>query len=189
MAFDPAKVTADPAIRELIQRKARKFSRMAADPAVSPEDVEQHLLAELVRRLRGCDPGRGSPVGFALMIVAHAFADMVRDQKAVKRRCRPRRLDDCSTEDHERDHRRLKPPFESIDFALDLSEAMSELAPDLQKLAEAYFLAGTVADMARTLNVPRTTLNRRLKKLRQAFEDRGLMIYLPRHASDRPTTG
>ena len=57
--------------------KPVSIAAFAADPAVSATDVEQHLVEQLLRRLPAYDPGRGTAIGFAVLVGLHAIADFV----------------------------------------------------------------------------------------------------------------
>ncbi|MEZ6141582.1 MAG: helix-turn-helix domain-containing protein [Zavarzinella sp.] len=60
---------------------------------------------------------------------------------------------------------------------LDLQELFADLPEDLRVFAN-YLQRYSLSEIARMLQVPRTTLQRRVSQLRKRFENAGLKIYL-----------
>jgi RNA polymerase sigma factor (sigma-70 family) len=177
MTVDPKHVHSDPAVRALIQQKARNLARRIPDPAKSVEDYESHFFEQILSRLQGYDPGRGNPVGLAIVIVLHAWFDLIRASKAAKRR-RPRPLTDVLKDKLDDDARRPERSRDLQDLAMDVEAILPHLPPDLRRLMVALMESGTIAGAARLLGKPRTTIYSGLARLRRICEDKGLLDYL-----------
>jgi RNA polymerase sigma factor (sigma-70 family) len=191
MKPDPRDIVADPEVRAFLRRKARRYCRLAADPAVSPHDVEQDLVEQLLRRLPAYDSGRGTAVGFAILVALHAIADLVRARATAKRHTWPGRLDDRAADRLDRDRRRNTAPDrteEQRDLTLDLTVVLEALPPHLREVAD-LLMTDSVANAARRLGKSRSTIYGRLARLRERFEDAGLAPYLPNRASLRRPIG
>jgi hypothetical protein len=93
MKPDANHFVADAAVRNLIQRKARRLAPwLAVGQAACRQDIEQTLWTHLFSRLRAYDPGRGSRAAFAEIVLLSFATNLLRDQGTKKRRGRPRRL-------------------------------------------------------------------------------------------------
>jgi hypothetical protein len=59
----------------------------------------------------------------------------------------------------------------------DLADVVAHLPKELRDLAE-RLKSRSLSETSRELGIPRSTLQRRVHRLRQYFEDAGLRIYL-----------
>ncbi len=170
----------DPTIQALIRRKARQLIGRAGFRADDREDIEQELHLLLLKRLTAFDPIRGPLERFVTRVLGRYGTNLLRRQRAGKR-----------------DHRRTRPPAtagpegladdarrpqrrsqeELSDLAADVANLLRQLPPTLRDLA-ARLQSASLAQVARDLRVPRTTLYSRIRRLRQSFEDAGLRAYL-----------
>jgi len=149
---------------------------------------------KLLKHLAAFDPEQGHPNVFVKTVVERYAANLLRNSRAEKRDRRricslsmivdyddngPVELEETIT-DRELDSRlgrASKDPHESSDLAMDVSEVLAGLPPELRDLCERLKHA-SVSDVARELNVPRTTLYESIRKLRKHFADVGLKGYL-----------
>lgn len=191
----------DYAIR-LIRHRAR---RLVATTGFAPDDIEdirQDLILDLLERLPKFDPTKAAHEMFVVSIIDHKVAALIRDRNCEKRD--PRReecsLNECiddgeggsvervqtiaAEEAARRLGRQVRSDQETAELALDLEDVLKRLPDNLRRLCE-LLKTGSIADAARAMGVPRTTLNDHVKKLREFFEAAGLRDYL----SGRPSSG
>ena len=147
----------DDILRPAVNRWRRHFARRLDRRA--PDDAAQDLALALLRALPGYRPERGPLDGYLFGVLRHHHA---------KLRGRRRRRVAAGSEGFARvaDRRAVRP--EAADLRIDLEAARARLAPDLAALADGLRLY-TLAELARAWGVPRTTLQRRVQKLRLAF--------------------
>jgi RNA polymerase sigma factor (sigma-70 family) len=173
--FDPI----DPFIHYLIRRKVRQLVRRPGFRPAERDDLEHHLIVEVLQRWSSFDADKANHHAFALLIVHHALADIVRHRQAAKRTA-PGLTSLASFGDDEiadpAKHAPLRIPSQT-DLALDVGDLLSRLPPDLRQLAE-QLKERTLSEIARLTGVPRTTLQGRLLRIRERFQDAGLQEYL-----------
>ena len=163
----------DPTVRRMIAAKAKKLvGQFGLRPHDRP-DIEQDLAARIAARLKSYQPARGTPEGFAAMVIEQAVANLIRDRFAGKRTPPPR--SPVPTED-------VSDPWANEDARLselerDVAAVLARVPADQRAVAEAL-MGGSVSDVARRLGLPRTTVYGRLKGLRAAFERSNLRDYL-----------
>jgi RNA polymerase sigma factor (sigma-70 family) len=171
---------------EVIQRKARSMVRRGLVPRGDLEDVRQDLAAALLAARAGFDPEVGGREAFARVVVRRAGSKIVRARRAAKRDpARVRPLEDPATRaapaDPDASQRRT-------DLALDVGELLRRLPENLRAVARLLERV-SVTEAARVLGVPRTTLNDRIRVLREAFDRAGLRVYLPAPPVTSPADG
>jgi RNA polymerase sigma-70 factor (ECF subfamily) len=178
----------------IIRKKVRQIIGCAGFKKQDRDDLEQELIARLLQSLKSFDPDVAHRKSFVTAVVERAVATILRDAQAEKRD--PRRIgslhvlvevsDDGSTElaetigDREYNARRCRDPRSAEDLAQlasDLADVVAALPAELCDLAE-RLKSHSIAEIARDLGVPRTTLNDTVRRLRQRFEQAGLRAYL-----------
>jgi RNA polymerase sigma factor (sigma-70 family) len=180
----------DPCAAELIRRKAQHLVRRPGFSIQDYDDVAQDLTLLLLRRWPSFDPERGSPHAFITTVLRNAAANLLRDR--VTRLRRQGRL--CSLQDRVPgpDGRKIdraetlgqevagarrrnypRPSAEVARLGSRVMELLDQLPPDLRELAE-LLKEHPLAEVARILAVPRTTLYARTRRLREWFGHRGL---------------
>jgi RNA polymerase sigma-70 factor, ECF subfamily len=179
----------DPFTRDLIRRKARRLARRPGFRPQDCQDLEQELVTRLLGRLGTFDPGREALV---TTIVKRCAANILRDRLAAKRDDRgTTSLHDPAGGDTPEDlastlgpdehaarlGRTPRTDEETVQLALDVAEVVARLPPDLRDLAE-RLMTQSVSQIAHDSGTPRTTLNDRVSRLRQRFEQAGLRGYL-----------
>jgi DNA-directed RNA polymerase specialized sigma24 family protein len=160
-----AELIADPEyfVRRLIEGIARRLVLQGAVDRGDRDDVEQDLFLMLLARLGDFDAKRGTPAAFCRMVLSSAVRMLLRGRRAAKRghghvvRGGPalRRIADEAADP-------------GLDVRLDVRAAMALLPADQCDLA-LRLTSRSRADVARDLRVARTTLNRRVDKLKQSL--------------------
>jgi len=191
----------DYAIRH-IRRRARQLARTEGFAAQDIEDIRQDLIVDLLERLPKFDPAKATCNTFVARIIERKVAKLIRDRNCEKRD--PRReecsLNECiddgeggsvehiqtiaAEEADRRLGRQARSDQETAELALDVEAVLKRLPDNLRRLCE-LLKTGSIADAARAMGVPRTTLHDHVKKLRQVFEAAGLRDYL----AGRPSSG
>ncbi len=192
-SFDPSD---DRFIRGIIRRKVKQLIGRAGFTSQDREDLEQEMFVRVLQSLPRFNPDRAHRNKFVTTVVERYVANILRNKQADKRD--HRRI--CSlnvtievaeegpTElaqtigDRELDARlgrQRRSECELVQLALDLADVMATLPDNWRTLLELR-KTQTMADIARELGVPRTTLNEWMRRIRKRFEKAGLNEYLRR---------
>ena len=195
---DPAPAKRKPELSDyamaLIRRKAKELARTRGFTINDVEDIQQLLAVKLLQHLAAFDPEQGHPNVFVKTVVERYAANLLRNSRAEKRDRRrvcslsmivdyddngPIELEETIGEREldSRLGRETRDPHEACDLAMDVTDALDGLSPELRDLCERLKYA-SVSDVARDLGVPRTTLYESIIKLRKHFEEIGLKGYL-----------
>jgi len=194
MGIDQLTPDAQAFAERLIRRKSRQLAAKENFTPSDREDISQDLWLHLYERLERFDEAKGTIYAFILTIVERKAISILRRHSAAKRdicRCSSlnlsiraddgTRVDLASTITEDAPDPRLgketRHPQHRIEMSLDLAAVIEQLPPDLRDLCE-RLQTDTLADIARQLGVPRTTLYGRIKQLRERFEEAGLRDYL-----------
>ena len=178
--------------RRLIRRKARQLACRSDFTRSDCADIEQDLAQKLVQQMEAFDPAAAHWYAFVTTVVERQTATLVRDRRAAKRdRRRVTTLhvlidgDDgpvefaqtiASDEHLNRTGRWRRSDAERAELALDTATVLAALPEDLRDLA-VRLMDASPSQVARDLGVPRSTLQRRMERLRRHFEDAGLRDY------------
>jgi len=178
----------------IVRRKVRQIIGRAGYTAQDQKDLEQELLARLVQSLKSFDPAQAHRKCFVTAVVERDVANILRDAKAEKRDHRrigslnvtievneegPTELAE-TIGDREYDARRCRHPRsaeELAQLASDLAEVVATLPEELRDLAQ-RLKTQSIAEAARDLGVPRTTLNHSVRRMRERFVQTGLREYV-----------
>ncbi len=192
--------------RDVIRHKARQLIGKYGFTRDDFDDLQQEMMLDLLRRLGKYDPSKAGLSTFVARIVDRKVSTLIRHQRQEKRDYRrpvcsldaqvedqdgqARGLDEVLSQDAFDDEvaRHDRPQAERLDLRLDLSLVLDELPEDLRQLA-LRLQTRTVAEIARELGVPRSTLyEKSIARLRKIFEDKGLREYLgeARHPGKGP---
>jgi RNA polymerase sigma factor (sigma-70 family) len=184
---------ADLAIAAIIRRKARALSR-AAVAFDDESDLAQELALAVLRSRPKFDPKRGTAAAFAAGVVDRRAVSLLRYAGAEKR-CRrgvlslnvevlldnEERVELAATISQQELDARTRAEHRSdedvSDVSQDVEAILARVPQDDRELVRALKWR-TVAEIARTAGVPRTTVQSRVFKYRQLFEDAGLRAYL-----------
>lgn len=195
----------DYAIRH-IRHRVRQLARTEGFAAQDIEDIRQDLIVDLLKRLPKFDPSKATCNMFVARIIDRKVAALIRDRNCEKRN--PRR-EECSLNEcvddgkggsveriqtiaaDETDRwlgRQARSDQETAELALDVEEVLKRLPDNLRRLCE-FLKTGSIADAARAMGVPRTTLHDHVKQLREVFEAAGMRDYLANRPSSCPCAG
>ena len=173
-------------------------TKLTGHPYFTPddhEDIEQELVLDFILRWPDFDPARGSRISFIQMVVKRRCANLIEEIEALKRGQgeRPVSLNTLLYADDEDDAMELLDTIAneeglwgdaylgwnqlSADLRLDLERAIATLPPEMALICEKLKTL-RVAEVARELGIPRTTVNRAIERLRKTMGDEGLKIYL-----------
>jgi len=173
---------------KMIQCKARSLVGQVGLTADDIEDIEQELSTHLLERLPKFNPDKASLNTFAARLVDKKISSILRHrtQEIRDSRNKPRSLNEYVPDGEgstvqlgytlERDERvglpRLTPEQET-DIRVDVESVLASLPPDVRHLA-ALLKHMSMSDAAKEMGMPRTTLYRLKRRLRDAFEKAGL---------------
>ncbi len=184
----------DPFTRGLIRRKVQQLIGKAGFTARDREDLEQQFYLRVLQALRSYDPAVAHERVFLTAVVDRQGANLLRDKQAAKRNQRrvvslnvtvyvegegPTELAQMIGR-RELDARlglETRSEQELLERALDVAAVIASLPEPLRELAERR-KSQTMQQIADAIGIPRTTLNERIRELRQPFERAGLKDYL-----------
>ncbi len=194
MGHDDYEEKLDRFTRGIIRRKINQLIGRAGFTRQDRDDLEQDLFLRVLQSLPSFDSNHGHRNKFITAVVERHVANILRNKRAEKRD--HRRIgslnvmvsigEDEATElaetigQRELDARRGRHPRsheELAQLAQDVVEVIAKLPKELQDLAE-RMKTQNVAEIARDMGIPRTTLHESVRRLRQRFENTGLKEYL-----------
>ena len=192
--YDDRNDKSDPFTRNLIRRKIQHLIGKAGFTLQDREDLEQQFYARVFKALRSYDPAVANERVFLTAVIDRQGANLLRDKQAAKRY--QRRVVSLNVTIHvegegptelaqtigrrELDARlgRSTPSDqELLERVLDVAAVIASLPEPLRELAERR-KSQTMQEIAEALGIPRTTLNERMREIRQAFERGELRDYL-----------
>jgi RNA polymerase sigma-70 factor (ECF subfamily) len=178
---------------DLIRYKARQLIGKAGFTEDDRPDLEQELMIDLLQRMRHFNPAKAKKTTFMARIVEHHILTILEARYA---QCRDWRLckislnipvynDENAAElidllDSEGSLKGATHEPRDIlahDIRMDIDRVIATLPKELRDLCE-RLQVNTMAEIARDLGIPRTTLYDRLSKLREVFREAGLGDYL-----------
>jgi len=180
-------------VKTLIQVKARQVTRHRGFRPGDQDDIEQDLIAHVLKQAHHFDPARGSVNTFIDRVIGSAIAMMLRDRKRLKRaaglgafslentfvgqcrRDRPTTLSDVVREEHLRRRcgGRVGDDQRQTDLSLDVSQAMAGLTPRQREIARRLASAPEAA-VARDMGISRRQVRNAVEAIREHFERAGL---------------
>jgi RNA polymerase sigma-70 factor (ECF subfamily) len=192
--------------RKVIRHKARQLIYRYGFTRDDYDDLQQAMMLDLLQRFDNYDPSRAGLSTFVARIVERKVSTLIRHQRQKKRSYEQKvyPLDAC-VEDQDGHQQGLDEKLgldaynemvaryghqeaERLDLRLDLTLVLDELPDDLREFAN-RLQTRTVAEIAREMGVPRSTLyDQGIACLRKIFEDKGLREYLDgsRHIDKGP---
>ena len=182
---------------DLIRHKAHQLVGKAGFTRDDVEDIQQDLIVDLLERLPNFDPNKAAYNTFVARIVKRKVCKLIRHRMQGMRDYRREdysinttiKIDDetkieCSQtisrdEQDFRTGKHLRPADERTDLRLDISLVVSGLPPELRELAGLLLTTTSIAEVARKLGIPRSTLyDKEILRLRNILKDKGLDGYL-----------
>lgn len=175
--------------------KARQLIGIAGFTESDRDDLEQELMSAVISRMPQFNARRGSPKTFVACIVARKIITLIRYRTTGSRDFRREAFSldqpaagsddaallqgDCVADDiaDPAGASHVRREVEQTELAEATQQALSGLPGDLRRLCE-LLKTGRLADAARELGVPRSTLRNRVSRLRELFEAAGLQRFL-----------
>ena len=178
----------------IIRRKAGQLIGRAGFSTADRRGLEQELAARLIQAFQGFDPQKADRKAFATMVVERSIAKILRFQNAEKRNHRRTQslnvrvksatdgwvelAETIGTDEYDARRGCATPDREKqIELQQDVQALLDSLPADLREIAE-QLKHKSVAQIARDLDLPRSTLRYRLRELREWFEAENLQFYL-----------
>lgn len=176
----------DPVAQDIIRRKARKLMRRGGFSSSDLPDLEQDLSLHLLQRMPAFDPRRGDWTAFVAAVVTAWGTNLLRTRYAAKRDYRrtlplfaltkPSAEENNTQEERPNEYahearlgqQRLSDQ-EQRELKMDVQQALQRLPEDLRPIAERLQHI-TIAELARELGVPRTTLYESIERIRRRFQ-------------------
>ena len=178
----------------LIRNKARQLVGKGGFTHDDRPDIEQELMLDLLQRMKHFNPAKAKKSTFMSRVVEHRISTMLEFRFAACRdwrKCTDSLNDPIGCGDGEFSEKieNVTSPEEfgcdpaatnfneRLGFDMDLRRALAKLPEDLRLLC--LRLRGqTVADAARELGIPRTTLYSKIHQIKEAFQEARLREYL-----------
>ena len=178
-------------VQKLISIKARQLVRKPGFSRSDQPDVEQELVAHILKAAHLFDPARGSVRTFIAQVVDSAVAMILRDRRRLKRAAgfRVLSLADPAFSGTDREST-LAETIENADLrrrcggacrrddedrvrTIDLAQILAGLPPHLQEMA-VWLKEESEAAVARDLGISRRQVRKAVAQIREAFEAAGL---------------
>jgi RNA polymerase sigma factor (sigma-70 family) len=192
----------DPFTRGFVRKSARKLAGKHGFRRQDRDEIEQRLYLKLAKHLHAADLNDPAWKAFVAKTVRRHIASMIRDNKAEKRDHRrvcsihvvigenedgPVELAHTISERDGKAHRGCAPRSqqELAELALDMATCIPGLCDKRHREFCERLKHASISQVARDMDIPRTTLNAWLRKLRQRFEEQGLKDYLQADSSVR----
>ncbi len=189
-----------------VRKSARHLAGKHGFKRADRDEIEQRLYLKLAKHLHAADPADPKWKGFVAKTVHRHIASMIRDNKAEKRDHRrvcsihvvisedsdgPVELAHTIGEQEGKSHRGCAPrsPQELAELAMDMATCVAGVRDKRHREFCERLKHDSISQVARDMNIPRTTLNAWLRKLMQRFEEQGLNDYLQVPSSVRCPTG
>jgi RNA polymerase sigma-70 factor, ECF subfamily len=182
----------DPYLQQLVRYKARKFVGKTGLNELDIDDVVQEVWLDLIQRLPGFDPRRSQQRTFISRLVDHELSDILRNRRAKRRDSRHCQSLDVPVGDGQDNDRTdllatdvhggrtgcvRRSDEHQADLAADIADIMAKMPAELRDLCQRLQRQPLTA-IAREVGVPRTTLQKSVRKILGRFENAGLRDYL-----------
>ena len=174
----------------LILRKAKQLAAYPGFSQTDIDDIQQELRMQLFCSMSKFDAEKGDWRAFVKATVERNVASIIERQSAAKRGNGDTPISlstvvqgeeglveleslvgrwnlEARTGGHSPSH------TDVIDAAMDIEHALSTLPPDLRELCE-QLKSMTITELARKLDMPRSTLRAKLRAVREAMTEAGL---------------
>jgi RNA polymerase sigma-70 factor, ECF subfamily len=180
--------------RGIVRRKVKQLIGRAGFTKQDRKDLEHDFYVRVLQGMRSFDSDIAHRNKFVTAIVERYVANILRDKQAEKRDYRrvntlhvmvdigegeevelAQMISQCDL--NAQRHRYPRSEEELSRLAQDLAEVMAKLPNELHDLAE-RLKTQTQVEIARAMGIPRTSLSKLVRQLRQRFEDAGLKDYL-----------
>ena len=174
----------------LLNLAVSRLSWTLASADYDSGDLRQDFALELLQRISGFDPARGSLARFVWVLTDHRVANIRDHEHAQQRDCRQNAwsVNEKVKSDDDEEERganmaetacryRSRPDAELLQLRLDVARVLDTLPPHLSRLARSL-ATEPVASAAQSAGVSRATAYRQVAEIRAAFAKAGLDRYL-----------
>lgn len=180
---------------QLIRKKAKQIARRAGFCSSDQDDIEQELKLQLWNGFQKFDANKAHWNAFVTTVIERHVGTILRQARRIKRR-QPDNQVSLSELVEDQDNelvelgetvgpqhqegltgRWVDSAENQFDLKLDVAEVVANLPVDLRPLCE-LLKTYTVQDVARLLILPRTTVIRRVERLREIFCRAGFEEFL-----------
>jgi len=179
----------------VIRHKAKQLVGTAGFTESDRDDLEQEMMIDVITRLPKYNASRGALKTFVACIIERKISKLIRYRTSGIRDFRrvafsinaPIESGDGDTFeqgdfvaediDEPTSSSNVHGDVEEMELAEATEQVVSELPANLRRLCD-LLKTKTLADAAREMGIPRTTLQDRVSKLRGLFEDAGLRKFL-----------
>ncbi|MGB7323964.1 MAG: sigma-70 family RNA polymerase sigma factor [Rubripirellula sp.] len=190
----------DPFTRRLAKWKATQLVGKYGFSDTDRDDIEQDIYVHVLQRWSSYDPAEGHHHKFITAVIERFMANFVRDRQAIKR-CDSAvgSLQSPMAEPGEdlsvgqavsnngldgRLGRRRRGSDELAGMRIDMDALLKEFPAQWQEVLELR-KSLTVTEISERLNIPRTTINAWIRKVRERFAEVGLDEYFDLSSSHR----
>lgn len=171
-----------------IHHKAQQLIGKYGFSQSDAEDIEQSLALDLIERLPNFNPAKATLNTFCARVIERQISKLIRHRKQGKRDYRRQSLSldshspfgDESSSDYRESIEygvAARGDEEDADLRIDVTATIARLPEDLKEIA-CRLRTESVAEVARDMDVPRTTLYGAIERIRLFFESAGLKAYL-----------
>jgi RNA polymerase sigma-70 factor (ECF subfamily) len=177
--------------RGFVRKAARRLIGKFGFKPQDREDIEHSLYLKLLAQLQRTKEPDHRWRAFVAIIASHQIANMIRDRRAEKRDYRrtcsiqtqlaSSKSDSADIRDGDVPSRKALPEsseLEQINLRIDVAECIASIPNPRHREFCARLQSDSISQVAKDMNLPRTTLNSWLQKVRAPFESRGLQKYL-----------
>ena len=190
----PPRPEADGYTCRLVRSRARRLARQAGLKTEDRQDIEQELWVDLLVRWHRFDAARAGGRTFATRVVEHRAATLFRRSRTVAESTQRKRrslhdtvqdgdgrpvpiaqvLDDRAQAARTGSHSLAAD--HQVDLATDVAGVLADLPEELRDLCE-RLKESSIARIAKDMGIARTSLYRRIEKIREHFVSTGLHEY------------
>jgi RNA polymerase sigma factor (sigma-70 family) len=176
--MDPNDILMSDEAQILIHRKACQLADRYRFRDMDSDDLAQELCVRLLTAVDDYDPESGALWPFLETVIDRLGKMILRERRAAKRDAgKQKSLHRVAESAQPSDPHTLDP--DQSDRAIDVAAAIAALPPDLQEIVE-QLRTGNITEVAEARDTPRTSLARKIARIRKHFEKAGLEIYLSR---------
>jgi RNA polymerase sigma-70 factor (ECF subfamily) len=179
----------------LVRHKAHQLLGRVGFTEADRADLQQELMIELLRKMKYYDPARGKKTTFMERVLKNHVTTIIRTRIAGSRswhRCLTSldeplsadATDDASTHLDQISYTDLvgregigTVEHEMHPLRIDIARVLDRLPENLRLICE-RLKEISVAELAREMGVPRSTIYEKRKQIRRAFSKAGLQVYL-----------